>query len=324
MPEQPGTLGTPARPTLLDTEGVGVGASTPLAEINQLLGLTFDVAATQDGVLVFDGSRGQFTGEVTIWVDGSQHPVTSAEYYDGAGIGRPVTEWHLGARGGFEVTITNIAFLDFDTTVDDFEDGDLSEWTNIGETGGGISADFTITSGSVFEGSFAAQSDPNQAATNHATVSQPGDGLDYYPQEGDLVEGYIYCDDSDAAANLQVMGVPADGSNELGWQTAYAVRYRPRSDDIALVERVNGSTQANDTVPLSPVPTDVWVRVAWTLGSSTISATVTRTDTAEQLADLSISAGTPDGRAVALVSNNGSKDPVNYFDELVADQGGAI
>jgi len=67
-------------------------------DVGSLLGVTFDVAQTQDGTLVFDGEQGEFGGEVTIWVGGSQHPVTAVEYVDSGGVPRPVVQWHLGAR----------------------------------------------------------------------------------------------------------------------------------------------------------------------------------------------------------------------------------
>lgn len=95
---QPGTIGTPNRPTRVTAEELYLGTGSPYnTDVGSLLGVTFSTAQTQDGALVFDGEKGEFGGEVTIWVDGSQHPVTAVEYVDGEGVRRPVIQWHLGA-----------------------------------------------------------------------------------------------------------------------------------------------------------------------------------------------------------------------------------
>jgi len=109
---QPGTIGTPNRPTRVTTEELYLGTGSPYnTDVGSLLGVTFDVAQTQDGTLVFDGVQGPFDGEVSIWVDGSQHPVTAVEYVDGGGVRRPVTRWHLGEFGEFLLTLDSLAFI---------------------------------------------------------------------------------------------------------------------------------------------------------------------------------------------------------------------
>jgi len=109
---QPGTIGTLNRPTHVTAEELYLGTGSPYnTDVGSLLGVTFDVAQTQDGTLVFDGGQGPFNGEVTVWVDGSQHPVTGVEYVDGGGVRRPVTQWHLGPQGEFVLTLDSLAFI---------------------------------------------------------------------------------------------------------------------------------------------------------------------------------------------------------------------
>ena len=65
-------------------------------------------------------------------------------------------------------------------------------------------------------------------------VSEPGDGLSYYPEPGDAVEGYVR-DDSNNAACWIFVGVDADAKD------GYAVRVHFRDDSFEIWKLVDDS-----------------------------------------------------------------------------------
>jgi hypothetical protein len=69
------------------------------------VGLARDSAEQQDGTVVYASDSGVPT-DLAVWVDGTKRPVTGVEWVDSSGTARPVTEWHVGPRSLFEVTIT--------------------------------------------------------------------------------------------------------------------------------------------------------------------------------------------------------------------------
>lgn len=92
---QHGTLGTPTRPTRIDTELLDLLNGNA----SRLVGLGIDARETDDGVIVFSGASGQFSGNAVVWINGTGYPVQSAEWVDGTGTRRPVVQWHLGPLG---------------------------------------------------------------------------------------------------------------------------------------------------------------------------------------------------------------------------------
>lgn len=104
---QQGTLGTPTRPTRIDTELLALLN----ADVTRLVGLGIDARDTDDGVIVFSGTAGKFTGEAVVWIDGTGYPLQSVEWVDSTGVVRPVTEWHLGPTGEFTLTLDSLTFV---------------------------------------------------------------------------------------------------------------------------------------------------------------------------------------------------------------------
>lgn len=101
----------------------------------------------------------------------------------------------------FAVDVTNTATA----VIDDFEDGDLSEWTLVsGDTSNG---DYAQTqTGTVQEGSYAVEIHNDPSGDTPAIKSQPGDGLPVYPTENSKVEFYYNFNNSaDGIGHFQAM-----------------------------------------------------------------------------------------------------------------------
>lgn len=102
----------------------------------------------------------------------------------------------------FAVDVTNTASA---TVIDDFEDGDLAEWTLVsGDTSGG---DYAQTqTGTVHEGSTAVEVHNDPSGDTPAIKSTPGDGLPTYPTETSKVEFYYNFDNASVGiGHLQLM-----------------------------------------------------------------------------------------------------------------------
>lgn len=89
-----------------------------------------------------------------------------------------------------------------DRTIDDFEDGDLSEYG--GDTGA-FDVDGTDP---VFEGSFSLKGTTN----NSQIASFPGDGLDNYPVRGDVIEFSTFRGNADTGTEM-IFGMETAGTN---------------------------------------------------------------------------------------------------------------
>jgi len=150
---QNGTLGTPTRPTRIDTELLALLSG----DATSLVGLGIDARDTDDGVVVFSGDTGTWTGDAVVWINGTGYPVQSAEWVDSTGSARPVTEWHLGPRSQVSTPSSAIHQLPLDagsgTSIEDsigtltgtltgtswttgpYQGGTAPEWTASGEFG---------------------------------------------------------------------------------------------------------------------------------------------------------------------------------------------
>jgi len=96
-----GELGTDGRPTAISTDVLELLTT----DADSLVGLARDSAEQQDGTVVYASDSGVPT-DLAVWVDGTKRPVTGVEWVDSSGTARPVTEWHVGPRSFFDVTIT--------------------------------------------------------------------------------------------------------------------------------------------------------------------------------------------------------------------------
>jgi hypothetical protein len=95
-------------------------------------------------------------------------------------------------------------------TIDDFEDGDLSEYS-LSDVGGSAYVD--VTSDAAKTGSFGMEQSNNSANDSPAAGSFPGDGLPIYPQEGDTVEWWVKHIDPNAGP-VAVFQVRAESTSE--------------------------------------------------------------------------------------------------------------
>jgi len=182
--------------------------------------------------------------------------------------------------------------------VDTFDDGDLAEYTD--DANNAQNADWGVTTSPTFGGSHAANA-PNQ---DSAALSVPGDGLNYYPQNGDTVEFYARLAGSDSKLIVQLLAdsTTSSGSTSgvsVGFGTAYRVRLSPRQGSIGLLdESTNGDS---DTVGVSP-PTNEWLQVTVDFAGSTVDADISSTSS-NFSESLSIAFSTEHGRGIALIND---------------------
>jgi len=109
-PPQPGTAGTDDDPLDIETDVLELlNNATGVNTVENLVGVAADSTNT-DGTLVYptaNGAQGVPT-DLAVRIDGVDRPVTSIEYADATGTLRPVTEWHLGPLGAFELTLDSL------------------------------------------------------------------------------------------------------------------------------------------------------------------------------------------------------------------------
>jgi len=198
-----------------------------------------------------------------------------------------------------------------DTIVDTFDDGDLAEYTQ----DSGNFVNWGVTSSPTFGGSHAATSTGNDSAV----LSVPGDGLNYYPRDGDTVQFYARLKGTDDRVGVQLLADPATLSEStsyasVGFGTAYQVRLSGRSGDIRLRdESTGGDSQLLKVTP----PTDEWLQVTVDFAGSTVDADISSTSSGFS-ESLSIPFSTEHGRGIALISDGtGSRQGV-LVDEITA------
>jgi hypothetical protein len=172
------------------------------------VGLARDSADTDDGVVVYDADAGAPT-DLAVWVDGTAHPVTGVEWVDSSGTHRPVTEWHLGPRSLFEVTITGT-----NSPVTAGETLDVT--ADVTNSGAATASDTIILQTAVQTYDAVTVSDLPSGATTSITLSwdtQSGDDGDYTFE--------VASSDDTASTSVTVEGtggVCEDGTLD-GWTT---------------------------------------------------------------------------------------------------------
>lgn len=198
--------------------------------------------------------------------------------------------------------------------IDDFEDGDLSEYSN--------TVDATVQSTTVYEGTYAVEFSGATDAWHEIITSQSG--LPRYPQAGDTFQ-YRYrseiIDSSTPAKAAQglfsfgVQGTPTGATPDDG----YYVIVRPEESDIQLQKIVGGSnTQLAVTTYSTPAVQWFIIEVDWGEGGS-ITATL-KDENGNQIAQISAtdSTFTDGGISFNIFSREGTHS--GFFDiaELTA------
>jgi hypothetical protein len=203
-------------------------------------------------------------------------PARGNTYYSPYGI----KGWHpssdLEVSGGRLQVITDTG-PDI-KLIDDFEDGDLSEYEEIPSVGVWQTSTKQAIEGNV---SLAVTQDNN--SDRPKLLSEQGDGLDYYPQKGDVFSAYDR--DSATAGGTQV---PIDGfgaaKSTNGNVNGYGIFFFPDSNEVRLVRYDDGSRTDMKTATGS-LSLDEWyeIEVKWHNGSgaepdNTIEVTVYEID----------------------------------------------
>lgn len=159
--------------------------------------------------------------------------------------------------------------------VDDFEDGDLSEYS-------GNDGDFSVVSGTSWEGSYALYRDTETEF--NGIYSQPGDGLPEYPSRGDRIKAYYKLDGEESKAAFRWAGQnPVDSA--LVYDDQYYIYIQRRGSNIALWKATDGDATQLDETDVT-VPGD-WIELDISYGDPTISVTVINTSNDSIVTELS-------------------------------------
>lgn len=133
--------------------------------------------------------------------------------------------------------------------IDDFEDGDLSEYN-----GDVNNSDVTVQGNVVDDGTYALQIPTGGTGTSNDTViySVDGGGLPIYPEPGDQFEASIYVTDF-AADPFFAFGVQ-------GFNSFYFVRIGAAEDDVA-VGKLDAGTETEFDNQGVTIPEDEWLTI---------------------------------------------------------------
>jgi hypothetical protein len=154
------------------------------------------------------------------------------------------------------------------TTIDGFEDADLSEY-------GGDTGDFAVTQTSpVFDGDFSLKT----ASNNNSITSFSR--LPTYPTRGDTFRYHI-----------QISGSNAGGEMSFGAGEIDNDQYEAIVDFKGQKFRLNKNPAGSSGITLArtgaAIPADIWLRVRISWGTPTIALSLTRTDTGATIAEVS-------------------------------------
>lgn len=148
-----------------------------------------------------------------------------------------------------------------DSVVDDFERGDLQPYS--GDLG-----PYDVTQTDVPEGDFALEID--DGASGDIIYSEPGDGLDYYPEKGDqlacLLNDVASEDGETYRPEVFIAFKEDNGSN------GYGVRIDSDSNSFQIRKHVEGSADVESGESVSIASNEwYWIEIEWHDGSGSES-----------------------------------------------------
>lgn len=186
------------------------------------------------------------------------------------------------------------------TIVDDFEDGDISEYrVNTGS--------FSTQTTEVTNGSVALQGTPSSGSVYIRSES----GLDTYPAQGDTFRVNVYLPESDTLGAL-MFGTQSGASNN---DEAYRAEVNNTGSKIAIVLQ-DGSTTTVLSSQSVNVPGGEWLEleVAWATDGT---ITITLFDSAgSQLAQTSATDTTYASGGIGFRAYDGNDQTAIYFDHV--------
>lgn len=132
------------------------------------------------------------------------------------------------------------------TVVESFEDGSNDEYQTV--NGG-----WSTSTNYVWEGTYSGRFDQN---ASHKAFSSEGDGLNYYPKQGDVVEWYVYHDYVETSTTGIVIGNDGKPSN---WSQGYDCNYRADGNNSNFSMNLGSREGGNSTKPVGNY-LDEWLR----------------------------------------------------------------
>lgn len=238
-------------------------------------------------------------GEIKYW-DGSSWVTVTPSVYDGSAWSDvPVKYWDGSSWVLFGSSSTSPVL------VDDFEDGDLSQYASIAEA--------SVQTGTVNSGTYALQFDtPDGTSYTFSSTS----GLNAYPSAGDTFEFYVYMTD---ASDYWKFSFGSQSETALSSGTTIVEGYHAhfKNDSFEINVRSGGST----TVFAGPTsvnpPENEWLRgeVSW---GSNGSMTATLYDASgSEIASVSGSDSTYSTGGIGYYCNNSAGNAsTQYWDDI--------
>lgn len=208
------------------------------------------------------------------------------------------------AGGSHDYTRSCFQYSNFDNdNVDDFEDGDLSEYADTGNAPNG----FRVSSNRAFEGGYSLRTNTSDGSSEVVNLTSPsGNGLDNYPSSGGNLTAKFYFKEGGGDANI-VFG--HQNSNQF-----YAVEIDEENTRIRILK--DGFSSSLDTQGVT-IPTGQWLRMKVEWGSTITTKLYNKRG--EQLAtasatDSDYSSGGIGFRTFSV--NTDSAETVVFYDDL--------
>lgn len=145
------------------------------------------------------------------------------------------------------------------TTIDDFEDGDYSEY------GGDDNGGFDVTKSQPRSGDYSLEMDGDgDGGSNHNIESLDGEGLPAYPEKGDTFRFHVYFSADTTPIQLRWAIDSHSGGGTFGGDQ-YAWVIHPGDDEIRLLEFTDGDLTEIGSSDTDPIPTGEWLeaRIDW-------------------------------------------------------------
>lgn len=213
----------------------------------------------------------------------------------------PVDDFKF-AGGNHDYTRSCFQYTNFDNeNVDDFEDGDLSEYSDNGNAPNG----FRTSSAQAFQGGYSLRTNTSDGSSEVVNITSSA-GLDNYPSRGGNLTTKVYFEEGGGDANI-IFGQQA--SDQF-----YAVEIDEENTRIRLLK--NGFSSSLDTQGVS-IPTNQWLRMKVEWGT-TVTGTLYNTR-GEQLATVSASDSSYSNGGIGFrtfSATGDSTETVVFYDDL--------
>ena len=218
-----------------------------------------------------------------------------------------------GLRGSLRNVSVGIVAIP-DSVVDNFEDGDLSEYD------GDLDA-FSVQDNVVFDGEFALEKTIEDGTRSIGST----DGLDNYIEVGDLFEFRHNWSVDPTDNGLQSwFAFGGDVTNGDPFENSFYLQLQPRSDEVRIAKRQDDEFVTLASVSNTTWPIDSWTRVEGSWANDGTITMIYEDASGDEIASLTATdTDFQDNFGVGYFTNSeSSTDDVVYLDEVLVAKGG--